>query len=267
MPIAIAALLGILEGLTEFLPVSSTGHLLLASKALGVRGSGAFEIVIQFGAVLAVVVEYRSFLLAEVRGFAKGGPGDRRFFGLLLLAFVPTAAFGLLFRKSIKSLLTGVTPIAVALVVGGVLMMLLERFGRAPENPRRSKDLSFGAALGIGFAQSLALIPGMSRSMCTIVAGRLFGMRTSDAAEFSFLLGIPTLGAACLYEAYKSRAELFSSEALFPSVVGLLTSFVVAWGVMRLFLRYLARHGLTPFGLYRIAMGALLLAHGAVELG
>ncbi|HVU03089.1 MAG TPA: undecaprenyl-diphosphate phosphatase [Polyangiaceae bacterium] len=258
-----AAILGVIEGLTEYLPVSSTGHLILAGHFLGAAGDAekSFEIVIQLGAILAVVVHYRKLLVERVAGlFAR----DDRSVALglaLAFGFVPTAVVGLLLRKIIKRVLFGPLPVVAALVVGGVVMIVLERKlakrkdteldGLEHVTPRR------GFLIGLG--QCISLWPGSSRSMCTILAGRLTGLSTGTAAEFSFLLALPTLGAATLYELLKAKDELLAPGHGTELAVGMIVSFLVAWGVIAVFLRYLRTRGLEPFGWYRIALGVFVL--------
>lgn len=258
----VAAILGVVEGLTEYLPVSSTGHLILVGHWLGADGEGtkSFEIAIQLGAVLAVVAHYRSLLAERVRGLVRGARASIDLAFALVAAFVPTAAAGVLLRKTIKAHLFGPVPVAVALVVGGLVMIAVER-----TRARRSEaglvgleHVTPGRALAIGVGQCFALWPGTSRSMCTIVAGQLTGLSTATAAEFSFLLALPTLGAATLYETYKARAELLAQGGA-ELAIGLVVSFLVAWGVIAAFLRYLARRGLEPFGYYRILLGVIVL--------
>ena len=262
MPPLVAALLGIVEGLTEYLPVSSTGHLILAGKALGANGAGleSFDVVIQLGAVLAVVVEYRALLGARARGLFAGRAESKALLVALLLGFLPAAVFGFLFRKAIKAHLFGPVPVAAALIVGGVVMIVLERL-----RARRSVTGLVGLehvtpkrAVLIGLGQCVSMWPGSSRSMCTIVAGQLTGLSTATAAEFSFLLALPTLGAATLYEGFKARHELASGIGTTNLVIGLVVSFLVAWGVIAGFIRYLQRRGLEPFGYYRIVLGAVV---------
>lgn len=243
-----ALLLGVVEGLTEYLPVSSTGHLLLVSRLVGEQ-STAFVIVIQLGAILAVLAEYRARL----------SRWDPPLYAALAIGFAPTAVAGLLLRKLVKAHLMGPKPVAAALVVGGAIMIAVERLRKA-RGARGDAEVTPRRALAVGMGQCLALWPGASRSMCTIVAGQLAGLSTDAAAEFSFLLGLPTLGAATVYEAWKSRAELFASRADAAALaVGLVTSFAVAWVVVRAFIRYLKSHGLEPFGVYRIVLGAVVL--------
>lgn len=259
-----AVLLGIVEGITEYLPVSSTGHLILATRALGLRGEGpdAFDVVIQLGAILAVLVHYRALLFERTRGLFAKKPESVSLLVALVIGFVPTAIAGLALRKTIKALLFGPLPVAAALVVGGVVMIAVEiaRARRAPDAPKALDGLEHVTpkrALLIGLGQCVAMWPGSSRSMCTIVAGQLTGLSTATAAEFSFLLGLPTLGAATVYEAYKSRAALATLGGT-NLLVGLVVSFLVAWAVIAAFLAYLKRRGLVPFGVYRILVGVVI---------
>lgn len=262
MPLWVAILLGVVEGLTEYLPVSSTGHLVLVSALVGESGesSAAFNIVIQFGAILAVVVQYRDLLRARLRDAVRGDGEGRRFFAALLAAFLPTMVVGLALRKSIKTHLFGPAPVALALVAGGVLMIAVERYRKATKatGDLGLEHVTLKRALIMGVGQCFSLWPGASRSMCTIVAGQLAGLSTVTAAEFSFLLGLPTLGAATLYEAYKSRALLLHGVGALSLACGLLVSFLVAWAAIAAFIRYLGRRGLEPFGAYRIVLGALV---------
>lgn len=262
----IALILGAVEGLTEYLPVSSTGHLILTDAALrglfgmGGEGSSSFDIVIQLGAVLAVVVQYRVLLKDRCLGLVAKKPEAITLLLSLLAAFVPTAVAGLLLRHAIKRLLFGPLPVAIALVAGGVLMIVVERvrtkrgvvglLGLEHVTPKR--------AFVIGLAQCVSLWPGSSRSMCTILGGQLTGLSTATAAEFSFLLALPTLGAATAYEAYKGRHELAAAGALNVGI-GFLVSFLVAWAVIAVFIKYLQRRGLEPFGYYRVVLGAVVI--------
>jgi undecaprenyl-diphosphatase len=260
----IALLLGVVEGLTEYLPVSSTGHLVLVSQWLGEKGdaASAFDIVIQLGAILAVLVEYRKLLAERARGLLRRDPLSVRFLSALVLGFVPTAVAGVLFRKWIKAHLFGPVPVAAALLAGGLLMIAVERIRKAAaihgEDGLDKVTPMRGLLIGLG--QIFSMWPGASRSMCTIVAGQLTGLSTATSAEFSFLLGLPTLGAATLYEAWKSRKELGSGEVGgLALAVGLVVSFLVAWIVIRGFVQYLKRRGLEPFGVYRVLLGAIVL--------
>jgi undecaprenyl-diphosphatase len=265
MPLLIAVLLGIVEGVTEYLPVSSTGHLVLAGHLLGLDdadpATASFDIVVQLGAILAVVVHYRTLLGERARGLLSGDRASRNLALALLVAFLPAAVVGLAFRKIIKAHLFGPLPVAGALVVGGVAMIVVERMrARRPPVPADSLDsVTPRRALAIGLGQCLSLWPGTSRSMCTIVAAQLSGLSTATAAEFSFLLALPTLGAATLYEGFKARHVLLASVGAPSLTVGLVVSFFVAWGVIASFLTYLKKHGLEPFGWYRIVVGAVVL--------
>ena len=259
----IAALLGFVEGVTEYLPVSSTGHLILVGHFLGSDGEGSksFDIVIQLGAILAVLIHYRSLLGQQLRGLAAGKRDAMNLFGALLLAFFPTALAGLMFRKVIRERLFGPLPVAIALIVGGGVMIAVERI-RARQSIEGQSGLDSVTprrALMIGLGQCLSLWPGTSRSMCTIVAGQLAGLSTATAAEFSFLLALPTLGAATLYELYKGRHEMFETVGVSQLAVGMIVSFVVAWAVVASFLHYLRRRGLEPFAYYRVALGLAVL--------
>ncbi len=271
----VAFLLGIVEGLTEYLPVSSSGHLILTGNLLGLRDDdgafSAFEIVIQLGAILAVVAHYRVLLLERTRGLASRDPRSLRLLAALAIAFAPSAALGLLFQKAIKARLFGPLPVAFALTLGGVAMIIIERaldakkagrsaaHGGTPVPETGLEDVTPGRALAIGIGQCLSLWPGTSRSMCTILAARLAGLSTATAAEFSFLLAVPTLTAATLLNAVKERRVLAAGIGGASMAIGLVVSFLVAWGVIATFLRYLRTRGLEPFGWYRIAVGLYVL--------
>jgi undecaprenyl-diphosphatase len=259
----LAALLGFVEGLTEYLPVSSTGHLVLVSYFLGSEGEGSksFDIVIQLGAILAVLLHYRALLSERVRGLLLGKREAIDLAVALAIAFIPAAVVGLALRKTIKHYLFGPLPVALALIAGGVVMIAVERV-RASKNVAGNEGLEHvtpARAFAIGVGQCFSLWPGASRSMCTIVAGQLSGLSTSTAAEFSFLLALPTLGAATIYELYKGRGEIFSTVGGTQLLVGLVVSFLVAWLVIAAFIRYLRHRGLEVFGYYRIIVAALVL--------
>lgn len=266
MPLLVAVLLGIVEGITEYLPVSSTGHLQLAGHLLGLSdddpATSSFEIVVQLGAILAVVAHYRALLTERTRGLFSGDAASRRLFVALAAAFVPAAIVGLAFRKAIKAHLFKPVPIATALVVGGIVMIAVERWLARPSAPARNgglDDVTLPRALAIGIAQCFSLIPGTSRSMCTILGAQLSGLSTATAAEFSFLLALPTLGAATIFEGIKARHDLASHVGIASLAVGMVVSFAVAWAVIASFLAYLKRRGLEPFGWYRIVLGTLVL--------
>ncbi len=254
-----ALVLGIVEGLTEYLPVSSTGHLILIGRWLGAADQ-TFDIVIQLGAILAVLIVYGGLLKERAAGLLKGEAASKNLLLALFIGFLPAAIVGLLLHKAIKERLFAPLPVALALIVGGVVMIVVERVRRAKKIHGEDglDKITPKRAFAIGIGQCFSLWPGASRSMCTIVAGQLTGLSTATAAEFSFLLGLPTLTAACFYEAFKARHELMVGSPL-PVLIGLSVSFLVAWGVVALFIRYLQKRGLEPFGYYRIVLGILVL--------
>lgn len=260
-----AILQGVLEGLTEFLPISSTGHLILLGALLGHEDevSKTLDIVIQLGAVLAVVVYYRQRLGELLKGLAKQDSCSMSLASALLVAFLPAAIVGLLLHKLIKAKLFGPVPVGIALIVGGFVMIFAAFARRNQTREQENVELgsvSMAQALAIGIAQCFSLWPGASRSMTTIVGGQFSGLSTRAAADFSFLLAIPTLGAATLYDLYKNGSLLLATrESTLALVIGLVTSFVVALAVIATFLRYLQRFGLLPFAFYRLALGALVL--------
>jgi undecaprenyl-diphosphatase len=258
----IALILGIVEGLTEFLPISSTGHLIVAGSLLGYTGERAkvFEIVIQAGAILAVCWEYRARLVAVVAGLTTSRDAQR-FIVNLLLAFLPAAVLGLLFSKIIKRYLFAPVPVALAFIVGAFIILWVERRQRlAPSTVRiDSVDaIRWNDALKIGFAQALALVPGTSRSGATIIGGMLFGLSRPAATEFSFFLAIPTLLAACAYEFVRNRA-LLSAQDVQGLGIGFVAAFVSAFLCVRWLIRYVSRHDFVPFAWYRIAFGVLIV--------
>ena len=259
-----AFLLGLIEGLTEFLPVSSTGHLILLGAWLGHSDetSKTLDIVIQLGAVLAVVVYYRAKLLGLIKGCLKKDPASLQLAGAVAIAFLPAAVVGLTLHSVIKQHLFGPRPVGLALIVGGIVMLVVEALRAKQEKPREDDlgKVTLGKAFLIGLAQCFSLWPGASRSMTTIVGGQLAGLGTATAAEFSFLLAIPTLGAATVYDLYKGGSALLASPTGPASLaIGIVVSFVVALAVIASFLRYLERFGLAPFGVYRILLGAVVL--------
>ncbi len=259
----LAILLGVVEGITEYLPISSTGHLILVSRLVGLKGPGvdAFDVVIQLGAILAVLVHYRALLTRRAIGLVSLQRESLSLLLALVLGFLPTAFVGLLLRKTIKAYLFGTGPVAAALVGGGILMTVVElrRAKRQATGLSGLEHVTARRALLIGLGQCFSMWPGASRSMCTIVAGQLVGLSTSTAAEFSFLLGLPTLGAATIYEGYKSREALLGVGML-NLAIGLVVSFFVAWAVIAAFVGYLQKRGLLPFGVYRIVLGLIVFA-------
>jgi len=244
-----AVVLGIVEGLTEFLPVSSTGHLILAGELLGANDErwNVFKIVIQTGAMLAVVWEYRSrFFKVDIQLYRN-----------LVVAFIPAAVIGLLFSKYIKAYLFHAVPVALAFIAGGVIILVVESRTFKPR-VEDTQAMTWVDALKVGFAQCLALIPGTSRSGATIIGGMLFGMSRKAATEFSFFLAVPTLVAAGAYDLFKNRA-LFSTRDLPMFGIGSIAAFVSAFVVVRWLIRYVATHDFKPFAWYRIAFGAVVL--------
>jgi undecaprenyl-diphosphatase len=231
------------------------------SRLLGLKGEGAdaFDVVIQLGAILAVVVQYRRLLWERTAGLMTAKKESVSLLVALVLGFVPTAIAGLLLRKKIKALLFGPGPVALALIVGGILMIIVEiAISRRKTKPVDGLEhVTPLRAFLIGVGQCFSMWPGSSRSMCTILTGQLTGLSTATSAEFSFLLGLPTLGAATLYEAYKSREALAGVGGL-NVLIGLVVSFFVAWAVIAGFVAYLKRRGLLPFGLYRIVLGVIV---------
>ena len=257
-----ALILGIVEGLTEFLPVSSTGHLIIAGSLLGYTGDQAkmFEIVIQAGAILAVCWEYRARLFAVARGILSDARAQR-FVANLAIAFVPAAALGFAFGKVIKAYLFAPVPVACAFVVGAFVILWAERRQKLrPEAVRIDSvdDMRWPDALKVGLAQSFALIPGTSRSGATIIGGMLFGLSRTAATEFSFFLAIPTLFAATGYEILKGSEHLFARDL--PAFgVGFVAAFVSAFLCVRWLIRYVSHHDFIPFVWYRLVFGALVL--------
>jgi undecaprenyl-diphosphatase len=253
-----AVLMGIVEGLTEFLPISSTGHLILLGELIGFTGptGNTFKIAIQLGAVLAVVVVFWRTLLDLV--FKAWRPGPERFYAInILLAFLPAMVIGATFYRVIHDALFNPWVVCVALILGGIAIIAIERWR---PNPSIHSVAEIGplAALLIGFGQALAMIPGTSRSGATIITALLVGVDRRTAAEFSFVLAIPTMAAATVYALYKARGDL-DTDGLAQIGVGFVVSFVVALVVVRWLMGVIARIGFTPFGWYRIALGSVML--------
>ena len=253
-----ALILGIVEGLTEFLPVSSTGHLILAGDLLGFNDERGklFEIVIQTGAILAVCWEYRARLGAVAAGLGSD-PNARRFVANLAIAFLPLAILGLAFGKVIKAHLFQPIPVALAFIAGAFVILWAER----REHVIRIQtvdELGWQDALKLGFAQAFALIPGTSRSGATIIGGLLFGLSRKAATEFSFFLAIPTMIGATVYDLYKNRGTLTLDGGLIIAV-GFIVAFLAALLVVRALVGFVTRHGFAPFAWYRIGLGIVAL--------
>lgn len=255
-----ALCLGIVEGLTEFLPISSTGHLILVGDLLDFNDAKGkvFEIVIQSGAILAVCWEYRVKLWSVVAGMVRREGAAWRFASNLLIAFLPAAVLGLMFASAIKAHLFQPVPVALAFIIGGLLILWAER-RQHQVRIQEVDDMGWRDALKIGLAQSLALIPGTSRSGATIIGGLFFGLSRRAATEFSFFLAIPTLIAATLYDLYKSR-DLLSADDLSLFAVGFVASFISAFIAVRGLLRFISRHDFSVFAWYRILFGGVVLA-------
>ena len=251
-----AALMGVVEGITEYLPISSTGHLLLAEKWMGTSFHESFEVVIQSGAMLAVLVEYRKRFvrLADFR-VREGFSGLQGLFWLFLTT-LPAMVGGLLFHDAIKAKLFAPAMIAIALGVGGVLMIALERL--LPSHDEGGVDaLGWKRALGVGFFQCIAMVPGTSRSMATILGGRLMGLGRKTAADYSFFAAVPVLLLAGAFDLYEGLSTLQRSDLL-PYAVGLAVSFVVAWASIRWLMRLISHHTFEGFGWYRIALSLVV---------
>ncbi|MFM0225651.1 undecaprenyl-diphosphate phosphatase [Paraburkholderia dipogonis] len=261
-----ALILGVVEGLTEFLPVSSTGHLIVAGSLLNFTDEHAktFDVVIQLGAILAVCWEFRRRIGSVVSGLPSR-PDARRFTLNVIIATIPAIVLGLLFEKSIKAALFSPVPVAFALVAGGVVILWAEARQRARGEPaarvQSVDDLSALDALKVGLAQCFALIPGMSRSGSTIIGGMLFGLDRRVATEFSFFLAIPIIFGATAYELYKDW-HVLSVDAFGTFAVGFVAAFVSAFACVRWLLRYIAAHDFTAFAWYRIGFGLLILLVG-----
>ena len=261
--IFIAIFLGILEGLSEFLPVSSTGHLLVAENALGLDKDNweVFTVVIQLGAVLSVVAVYwRKFW--DVTVGLPTDPKARHFAANVIVAFLPAALLGVLFIKFINGVLLdparALPVIGTMWILGGILILVLERIAPRPRW-EGADNLPLGKALQIGLCQCVALIPGVSRSGATILGGELLGVERKTAAHFTFYLAVPTMLGASVFELYKQWSALTAAN-LTTIAVGFVVSFIVAYGVVKVFIDFIGRYGLKPFGWYRIAAGIALLS-------
>ncbi len=258
-----AVIMGIVEGLTEFLPVSSTGHLIVAGRALGIPREIelAFEIFIQLGAILAVAVYFARDLWALL-GRAQHEPAARALLINVALAFVPAALVGLVLDDVIEAYLFSPWTVALALILGGVAMLWIESRPHTPR-VRHVESIATREALGVGLAQLLSLIPGVSRAAATILGGLAMGMDRPTALRFSFYLSIPTLGAASLYSLLRSL-ERIPAEWGIAFGVGFVVSFIVALVVVKAFLAYVTRHTLKPFGWYRIIAGCIVLVLASI---
>jgi undecaprenyl-diphosphatase len=267
--IFVAIILGIVEGLTEFLPISSTGHLILAQNWLDFTGekANAFAVFIQLGAIFAVVGYFRQRIWRAIMAILgkpiAGNPHSlmpeeaRRFCFGVVLAFIPAAVLGLFFEEIIETILFKPQPVAIALLAGGIAILLIEKF-RPATKTSVAESITLSQAWWIGLAQCAALIPGMSRSASTIMGGLLAGLSHAAAAEFSFFLSIPTLGAASLYKLF-DVAPLLSADDAVVFAVGFFVSLVVAWIVIAGFMAFIKRHSFKAFAWYRIVFGLAIL--------
>jgi len=262
-PLLDALILGVVEGLTEFLPVSSTGHLIIVSDLLGLNDekSKVFDIVIQLGAILAVCWEFRARFARAFSGLASD-PVQQRFAMNLFVAFLPAAIVGLAFQSQIKAYLFNPVSVAVALVVGALVIFAVERWYAKHGVPSVTNvdDMTWKDALKVGLAQCFSLIPGTSRSGATIMGGMIFGLSRRVATEFSFFLAVPIMFAASGYQLVKYRALLSASD-LGPFAVGFAVSFVAALLAVKGLIRYVAHHDFKAFAWYRIALGAAVLGY------
>lgn len=248
-----ALILGIVEGITEFLPISSTGHMVLVSHTMGLAEdtfTKAFEVIIQFGAILTVLLLYwRRFLSTWT------------FYQKILIAFLPTAALGFLLKNQVDLWLESPLIVASSLVVGGVLLILSDRIWKDHQQGKKIESLTTSDCVKLGLFQSISMIPGVSRSAATILGGLVQGLSRKEAAEFSFFLAVPTMAAATGYKSLKllTSGFVFTQDHAIALGIGFLTSFVVAGLAIRLFIGYLQRHGFALFGWYRIALGLVVL--------
>lgn len=255
-----AIILGIIEGVTEFLPISSTGHLIVAGDLIGFQGASAnvFEVVIQLGAILAICVLYFQRLLNVVIGLPSD-PAARRFVLAVLVAFLPAVVLGLALHDYIKAVLFSPYVVCVSLIVGGIAILLIER--QEPQATIHAvEDFTLATALKVGLFQCLALVPGVSRSGATILGSLLIGVDRKTAAEFSFFLAIPTMFGASALDLYKARDQLSMDESAIIAI-GFVSAFLSALVVVRWLVGFISRHDFSVFGWYRIGFGSLLLAY------
>jgi len=251
--------IGVVEGLTEFLPVSSTGHIILAEQLLHFEGPAGkvFEIVIQLGAILAVCVLYYAKIFATIGGVIRRDPLSQRFATAVIVAFLPAAVIGVALHKYIKALLDKPIVVAVAFIVGGIVILIIERYAQRPR-VKSVDDIDWKTALFIGFCQCLAMIPGVSRSGATIMGARALRVDRATSAEFSFFLAIPTMLGATVYDLYRNWTTLdWHGGGLIA--IGFVAAFLSALVVVKPFVRFVSRHGFGAFAWYRIAVGALAL--------
>lgn len=254
-----ALILGVVEGITEFLPVSSTGHQIIVADLIGFGGERAlaFNIIIQLGAILAVIWEYRRKIIDVVVGLPKERQAQK-FTVNLLIAFMPAVVLGVAFADLIHEYLFNPITVAAALVIGGIVMLWAERRDHSIR-AETVDDMTWTLALKVGFAQCLALVPGTSRSGSTIIGGLLFGLSRKAATEFSFFLAMPTMVGAAVYSGYKYR-DLFQPGDFAVFAIGFVTSFIFAMLAVRALLKFIGNHSYAAFAWYRIGFGLLILA-------
>lgn len=254
-----AILLGLIEGLTEFIPVSSTGHLILLIDIIGFKSppGQTFEIIIQLGAILAVCWLYRMRIFSAVAGLTSDKK-EQKFAINIIMAFLPAAVLGVIFHDFIKSVLFSPYVVSVSLIVGGVIILIVEKIVKPTATCNSIDDISWKKALAIGFAQSLAMIPGTSRSGATIIGSILLGVDRKSATEFSFFLAIPTMLGATVYDIYKNYEYLSTDNAL-TIAIGFTAAFIAAIFVVKTVVNFISTHGFTPFAYYRILLGSIML--------
>jgi len=256
-----AFILGIVEGVTEFIPVSSTGHLILVGKWINFESteSKVFEVVIQLGAILAVIWLFRARVFQLLRGSIQRDPVELAFMRNLIIAFLPAAIIGGIFIKSIKALFFHPGVVVVTLFIGGLIMLWVERPRAQRREPSATslETISWKQALGVGLAQCVAMIPGTSRSGATIIGGMIAGIERKTATQFSFFLAMPTMLAAALYDTYKHMAEITQVDAL-AIVIGFSAAFISALFVVRAVLAFVSRHTYRAFGWYRIMLSLVV---------
>ncbi|MFN3620880.1 undecaprenyl-diphosphate phosphatase [Sphingorhabdus sp.] len=255
----IAVLLGIIEGLTEFLPVSSTGHLILAGELVGFtdNSSVAFKIAIQLGAILAVILVYWRRFWSVGAGLLKLEAGPVAFTRNIMLGFAPALVIGVIAYDSIRAAMQAPHIVAIALIVGGIIILALERLVKIVRF-NAVEEIPFGTALSIGLVQCTAMLPGVSRSGATIMGGLMMGVERKTAAEFSFFLAVPTMAAATVYALWKDRA-LLNADDLDMIAIGFTTAFLVALIVVKAFVAIVGKYGFAPFAYYRIIAGSAAL--------
>ncbi len=254
-----AFLLGLLEGLTEFLPVSSTGHLILGAELLGFTGEGsiAFKIAIQLGAIMAVLVVYRQRFIGVAAGLLQRDAGAIAFTRNIILGFLPAMIVGVFAYSAIRALIESPVTVAVMLILGGIAILFIERAVK-PVATGSVEAMPWKTAAGVGVVQCLAMVPGVSRSGATIMGGLLMGLDRRTAAEFSFFLAVPTMLGATVYALYKER-DLLAADQMTLIAIGFVTAFVSALMVVRWLVGFVSRYGFAPFAWYRIGLGSVAL--------